>query len=312
MGAYNAITADNNADRGAGIGSAAGTLIGAALGGPIGAAIGGFLGDFAGRFIGEHWEDITNAVGNAWDAMADWFSTAWDDSINWLKDIWSSVTSSVMGVVSWFKDTWNSITNTWNKITNWFSEKWNSITKAFGSAVDGFMKFVKNPWGAIKEGAKGAFNYVKDLVTGEGHAAGGIVGTKDNVVGVAKGEIILSKTMQENLVSILKNPMIAAKPVGQNDFTYKPGNTEISKVGDSTITVKDFNINLGGTIRLDAGSSSANINMNELMRDPVFMNKMKGIIEESVSKSYYGGRKMNDLASKRGMFVQSGTIGRRS
>jgi hypothetical protein len=104
--------------------------------------------------------------------------------------------------------------------------------------------------------------------------------------------------------------MIAAKPVGQNDFTYKPGNTEISKVGDSTITVKDFNINLGGTIRLDAGSSSANINMNELMRDPVFMNKMKGMIEDTLSRSYYGGKIMNDVPTKRGLFAQSGTIGR--
>jgi hypothetical protein len=161
------------------------------------------------------------------------------------------------------------------------------------------------------ESAEEAKQKAKEAAKGKGgYAAGGIIGTKDNVIGLATGEIVMSKTMQENLVSILKNPTLYAKPVGQNDFTYKPGNTEISKVGDSTITVKDFNINVGGTLRLDAGSSSANINMNELMRDPVFIDKMKGIIEDSVSNSYYGGRRMNDLASKRGMFVKSGTIGR--
>ena len=126
------------------------------------------------------------------------------------------------------------------------------------------------------------------------------------------GEFVMSNEMVAGFKSFFTNPGLYAMPVGQNDFTYKPGNTEISKVGDSTITVKDFNINIGGTIRLDAGSSSANINMDELMRDPVFMNKMKGIIEDSVSKSYYGGRKMNDLPTKRGLFAQSGTIARRS
>jgi hypothetical protein len=183
-----------------------------------------------------------------------------------------------------------------------------SIYKWIKDKVESVISFVKkvkeDPVGVAKDAAKSVAKSAWDTVKGwAGFSEGGFVPGEGN------GDTVPAMLTPGEYV-VPKKDIIKAKPVGQNDFTYKPGNTEVSKVGDSTVTVKDFNINLGGTLRLDAGSSSANINMNELMRDPVFIDKMKGIIEDSVSNSYYGGRRMNDLASKRGMFVQSGTIGR--
>jgi hypothetical protein len=128
-------------------------------------------------------------------------------------------------------------------------------------------------------------------------------------VGLATGEIVLSKTMQENLVSMLKNPKISAKPVGTNDFTYKPGRETVSKVGDSTVTVKDFNINIGGTLKLDGGRNFANINIAELLKDPQFVLEIKNVVGNAISASYNGGRKMNDPATMSGLITQTTIYG---
>jgi hypothetical protein len=107
-------------------------------------------------------------------------------------------------------------------------------------------------------------------------------------------------------------PAVQSMPVGKNDFNLEAIREEISKVGDSTVTVKDFRINLGGTLKLDAGGSTANLNLDSLMRDPVFIEKIQSLVTEGISSSYNGGRKMNDIATMRGMVAQTTTIGRRS
>ena len=307
IGAYNAITADNAADRGAGIGTAIGTAVGAALGGPVGAAIGGFLGDFGGRWVGEHWDDIVNTVSNAWDGIKNWFTKAWD---GWLGNIMSILIPPI-GII-------RGVVKHWDDISKWVSDKWGKITSLFGQAIDGFMKFVNDPWGTTKNLAKSAYNSVfgstKDAVlakASERHANGGIVGTQDNVVGLAKGEIVLSKTMQENLVSILKNPLIQPKAVGEREYIYTPRNNETSNVNGNTITVKDFNINLSGTLRLDGGNSSKNIDVNELLRDQAFVTALKDVIKNSINHDINGGRFMNDLATMGGFPSQTSIYARR-
>lgn len=284
FGAYNAFTADNAADRGGGIGTAAGTLIGTALGGPIGAMIGGIVGDFAGKFIGEHWGDITETVSKAWETMTNFF-----------KDIWNGVTDVWKSTVNWFKGAWSSVTSAWDKVTNWFSDKWVKLTNLFGTAINGFMRFVNDPWGTVKDVAKGAWGKVKEWLP---FADGGFVpgtGTGDTVPAMlTPGEYVVPK-----------EDIVKAKPVGNNDFTYKLGKTEVSKVGDSTVTVKDFNININGALRLDGGTNSVKIDINELLKDPQFVTQLKEVITDAVSNSYHGGRMMKDVFTMRGLFTHS-------
>jgi hypothetical protein len=257
----------------------------------VGAAIGGFLGDFGGRFIGEHWGDITDIVSKAWETMANFF-----------KDIWDGVSDAWNSTINWFKGAWSSVTGVWDKVSNWFSDKWNKIVGTFSSAIDKFMSFANDPWGAVKGAAKGIWNTVKDYIP---HFAEG-----GQVPGTGTGDTVPAMLTPGEYV-VPKEDIVKAKPVGQNDFTYKPGRTETSKVGDSIVTVKDFNINLGGTLRLDAGGNSTNLNMTELLRDPQFVAQLKDVITDSISASYNGGRKMNDIATMRGMVAQTTTIGRR-
>jgi hypothetical protein len=55
------------------------------------------------------------------------------------------------------------------------------------------------------ESAEEAKQKAKEAAKGKGgYAAGGIIGTKDNVIGLATGEIVMSKTMQEN-TNVLKS-----------------------------------------------------------------------------------------------------------
>ena len=124
-------------------------------------------------------------------------------------------------------------------------------------------------------------------------------------------EIVASHEDIKNVASFLKNPMIYAKPVGRNDFTYTPGRTETSTVGNHTMTVKDFNININGSLRLDGGGSSTNLDVRQLLNDPIFVNQLKDVIKESIAADINGGRKMNDLASMRGLPAQTTTWGRK-
>jgi hypothetical protein len=116
-----------------------------------------------------------------------------------------------------------------------------------------------------------------------------------------------------NITSVLpKTAEVKSKPVvGEKpEYIYKPNGTETSNINGNTITVKDFNINLSGTLKLDGGNSSKNIDMNALLNDYQFMNALKEMIKTSINNDMNGGRFMNDLAARRGQVSSSSIIGR--
>ena len=145
-------------------------------------------------------------------------------------------------------------------------------------------------------------------------AQGGVVGGKGGVdstpMMLTPGEIVLSETMQKNLVSILKNPPIEVKPVGEKEYIYTPTNVNTSNVGGNTVTVKDFNVNLSGTIKLDGGNSMKNVDVKSLLNDYQFVNSLKQIIKESINADMNGGRFMNDVSTLRGHTTSSSVLGR--
>jgi hypothetical protein len=273
LGAYNAITADNAEDRGAGIGTAVGTALGAVVGGPIGAAIGGFLGDFAGRFVGEHWGDITGAISNAWD-----------------------------GMVSWFKDSWGTILKYWDDMSKWISDKWHKISEVFGLAVDGFKKFISDPLGSIKNAARGAVNGIKEFF---GFSEGGIVpgtGTEDTVPAMlTPGEYVVPK----NKVG----EMVKAMPVGGREYIYIPQNTSTSTVGDNKITINDINVRVEGTIKLDAGNAQKDIDISKLLDNHMFVSMLADKINTAIN-SNINLKEMRDTSYLTGRGVSSTIVGR--
>ena len=316
LGAYQAITADNAADRGAGIGTALGAGIGTALGGPIGAAIGGFLGDFAGRFIGEHWDDITNVVSKAWDGITGAFSSVF----NWFTEKGNWVADGILGVfmpwtlvIKYWDEIGKAVNNGWSRITNFFLD----IGKGIESKWDAVCKIISkiNPK-----------NWFSSEST-EKHAQGGIVGGNspqgDKIItGLNSGEMVLNRTQQANLFnlinglngnmsSILENRNdVKAKPVGEKEYIYTPQRNTNSSPNETNITVKDINVNIGGTIKLDGGRYSKNVDVNELLNDMVFVSSLKEMIKESINRDMNGGLYNNDLASRRGGGAPLSIIGR--
>lgn len=203
---------------------------------------------------------------------------------------------------------------------------WKSFTGWFENAKKGVQNFVEHPIDTVK-GWFGVASNAAKAKTGKGFASGGIVGgnsyTGDRVLArVNSGEMVLNKLQQTTLFGILtsvpnfvsglltnKND-VKAKPVGGKEYVYTPNGSETSRVGGNTVTVKDFNINLSGTIKLDGGNFSKDIDSSALLNDMSFMNKIKDIIKDSINSDMYSGRYMNDTSTLRGHATPSSVLRR--
>lgn len=93
---------------------------------------------------------------------------------------------------------------------------------------------------------------------------------------------------------------VVAKPVGEKEYIYTPTSSRSGMVNGNEVTVRDFNVSINGTIRLDGGSSSKNIDVNELLRDQSFVSSLKDIIKESINNDMNGGRFNQDVVTRRG------------
>lgn len=105
---------------------------------------------------------------------------------------------------------------------------------------------------------------------------------------------------------------IEAKPVGEKEYIYTPKRTETSTVNGGTVTVKDFNININGTLKLDGGNSFKNINMNELLNNPQFVSAIKQMVQERINSDFNGGRFDNSPSVMRGLTTQVNTYGKKA
>lgn len=418
LGAYKAITADNNAERGEGIGMVAGTAIGTAIGGPVGAAVGGWLGGVGGKLIGEHWEDIKKTAKGAWSGIKDAAKGAWSlipedtrksissafGSITWaskkvfdgllgygkgmLNGLWDMISApfrAVGNAINSFKEGFGQIFNgnildgiitMFKGVGKGIFDVITSPFRVIKSGIDGFFngiggrandmwnntkQYAKNMFESVWKYAKGVWSGIKNIgedvwrgfltllshvpvvgrfikVPEEKHANGGIVGGNsyvgDKVItGLNSGEMVLTKNQQANLFAAINNLPnttsyvvkslanevssvlsnrndVKAKPVGEKEYIYIPSKNNGKGGNETSVTVKDFNINLSGTLKLDAGNLSKNIDMNALLNDFQFVNALKEMIKTSINNDMNGGRFMNDLATLRGQTSSLSTIGR--
>ena len=102
---------------------------------------------------------------------------------------------------------------------------------------------------------------------------------------------------------------VQAKPVGEREYIYVPPKVQAPNGG--SVTVNDFNINISGTIKLDAGNSQKSVSTQELLNDRQFVNSLKELIKQSINNDINGGRFMNDVAQMRGLPAQTALWGRK-
>lgn len=106
------------------------------------------------------------------------------------------------------------------------------------------------------------------------------------------------------------NESIKSKPVGEREYIYIP-NSANGHSSTNEITVKDINLNINGTLKLDSGGRSKDVDIKKLLEDSSFISSLKDLIKQSINNDINNGRFMNDIASMRGMPSQVGLWGRK-
>ena len=107
-----------------------------------------------------------------------------------------------------------------------------------------------------------------------------------------------------------KPTKIEAKPIGEKEYVYTPKRNETYNVNGNSITVKDFNIDLSGTLKLDGGNNSKNVDVNALLNNHQFVSTLKELIQDKINREMNNGRYMSDLATRRGQVSSSSLIGK--
>ena len=242
------------------------------VGGAVGQGVGAVLGTF---FFGPLGGMIGGAVGQF---AGEFIGKYWDPIMNGLGKFFSGIGDAISNGFKWAIDTAKSIFS-----FDWVKNAWNGFTSIFSS--------------------------------GEKHAKGGVIGgnsySGDKVPVLANsGEAVI--TPQQFNAVFGETPVRPKNSLGEAEYIYKPNRTETSNVNGNTITVKDFNINLSGTLKLDGGGSSKNIDVNELLRDQAFMTSLKNMIKTSINQDINGGRFMNDLATMSGFPSQTSIYAKRT
>ncbi len=176
------------------------------------------------------------------------------------------------------------------------------------------------------EGAK-AKPHKKGGIINDGISGEHLISAEDNeavlnpeqqrkFMAIANGEEVVKanpsvneSAMQKNFMAMsnTETPVKSTPVVGEKpEYVYRPSKTEISSVNGNTITVKDFNVHMDGTIKLDAGTASRTLNMSEVLRsidnDPTFKRALADLLYESIkersNREMNNGRFLNDSPTK--------------
>ena len=318
-----------------------GTAVGAAIGGVVGAGMG--LKDSYNAWK----EDPKNANKGFMDWGKEQLKTVGQTFVNSGKWIGNKASAAFSWIGKTAVGTWNGIklitSTVFKGIAKGASSAWGFIKKVFNvwlSGVKTLFKIVTLPYKALYNVLKSLTNITKTVsnikkdgfvkgtwktITGQ-YATGGIIGGTsyqgDHLTAkVNSGEMILNTQQQKKLFDILnskydlkaapiKQTAIQAKPVGNKEYIYKPSNNSTAS-NNKTITVKDINVNINGTIKIDGGGNSQNVDVRELLRNSEFVSSLKEMIKNSINTDMNGGRFVGDVGTQRGMVSSTSLWGRK-
>lgn len=92
------------------------------------------------------------------------------------------------------------------------------------------------------------------------------------------------------------SPQVSAQPTTGSQRYITP-TSSIGQPSSNHLDIGDININVSGTIRLEGGSNSRGIDLNNLMKDQAFVTQIKDLIKDSINKGMNNGRSMHDASS---------------
>lgn len=308
---------------GSGIGTGVGAAIGTVLGGPVGGFVGGAIGDKVGGYIGKNWNKMSASVSKGFSKFTKWSGEKLGKLTGWAG-------KKLSGGIEIAKKGANAALGLASKVVKGFFDfviKWFKFVTIPIKALLSPIQTAKTFWN------EGLFSVGKKLYQGK-FATGGIIGG-DSYHGdklkahVNSGEMILTMSQQKKLFDFAnsatslfggnrsyvkkgvgeKRSLIVAKPVGEKEYIHKPSRSNASE--NRSIKINDFNINISGTIKLDGGNTSKNIDINKLLSNQEFISSLKDIIKTSINNDINCGKFMNDDALRRGLPAQTALWGRK-
>ena len=308
---------------GSGIGTGVGAAIGTVLGGPVGGFVGGAIGDKVGGYIGKNWNKMSASVSKGFSKFTKWSGEKLGKLTGWAG-------KKLSGGIEIAKKGANAALGLASKVVKGFFDfviKWFKFITIPIKALLSPIQTAKTFWN------EGLFSVGKKLYQGK-FATGGIIGG-DSYHGdklkahVNSGEMILTMSQQKKLFDFAnsatslfggnrsyvkkgvgeKRSLIVAKPVGEKEYIHKPSRSNASE--NRSIKINDFNINISGTIKLDGGNTSKNIDINKLLSNQEFVSSLKDIIKTSINNDINCGKFMNDDALRRGLPAQTALWGRK-
>lgn len=308
---------------GSGIGTGVGAAIGTVLGGPVGGFVGGAIGDKVGGYIGKNWNKMSASVSKGFSKFTKWSGEKLGKLTGWAG-------KKLSGGIEIAKKGANAALGLASKVVKGFFDfviKWFKFITIPIKALLSPIQTAKTFWN------EGLFSVGKKLYQGK-FATGGIIGG-DSYHGdklkahVNSGEMILTMSQQKKLFDFAnsatslfggnrsyvkkgvgeKRSLIVAKPVGEKEYIHKPSRSNSSE--NRSIKINDFNINISGTIKLDGGNTSKNIDINKLLSNQEFISSLKDIIKTSINNDINCGKFMNDDALRRGLPAQTSLWGRK-
>ena len=318
---------EKNAGVGSAIGGTLGAAIGTALGGPVGTAIGGFLGGKAGELIGKHWVGITKTVSSAsksvFNSIKSGLSTFGKWIMSGIKSLWHGVTSIAKGYFNTIAMPFRAISS-WDKVKESYHKDgfWSTVGKLYkggfatGGIVGGNSYHGDNVRANVNSGemilTMPQQRELFDILNSK-YSSSSSFSRSNSVVGGNSyhGDNVRANVNSGvNVVLYKSSDTVKAKPVGNKEYIYKPSKSSLGGTS-SEVKVNDFNVNISGTIRLDGGRNSKDIDISKLLSNQEFVSSLKEMIKTSINNDINCGKLMNDDALRRGMPAQTSLWGRK-
>lgn len=95
------------------------------------------------------------------------------------------------------------------------------------------------------------------------------------------------------------NGDVVAAPVGGSEYIYQTTNTQTQNNGQNTIKVSDITVKVNGTIRLEGNGSSANLDVENLLKDRNFVRKLVEVVFDEQNLQANNGRMKMEAITNR-------------
>ena len=226
------------------------------------------------------------------------------------------------GIVNTAKSLWDKLTNL--SVSDIFEMMGKVPGKIVNTAIDVMSK---HEYGGIIGGNSYTGDKIKIAAVNSGEAVinpsqfnalfGYVNSTSDILRRLGSENGVSYYTTSKNISNILStifnsnsnivssalntNNNIKTTPFGENSFRKIP--RDVSTENGSRVielSANDINLNMNGTIKLDGGNNSKNIDISQLLNDNTFMSQMKDFIMQSVNTEINGGRFLSDNSTRRG------------